>query len=205
MDLNQIALLITAIASVALGMIVWQRTPDRVWNRLFAVYATGAGLWTFLNFLIMTADNPQSAALCLRLTHPVVAMVICLAVDFAWTFPDRIDYVSATRRMALYAVGLLFGAVALAPNLIKSITLQPGTISVVNVEYGPAFAPFGLFVIVALVYADLVMLRKALRLRGLQQAQVIYVLAGLVGTHISGILSIIVIPLVCGTTGYRGW
>jgi PAS domain S-box-containing protein len=205
LDLNQIALLTTAIASVALGMIVWQRTPDRVWNRLFAAYATGAALWTFLNFLIMTAGDAQSAALWLRLTHPVVALGICLGVDFAWTFPDRIDYVSATRRMMLYAIGLLFGAVALAPNLIKSITLQPGTISVVNVEYGPAFAPFGLFVIVALVYADLVMLRKALRLRGLQQAQVIYVLAGLVGTHISGILAIIVIPLVWGTTAYSGW
>lgn len=205
MDLNQIALLITAITSVGLGMIVWQRTPDRVWNRLFAMYATGAGIWSFLNFLIMTADDPQSTVLWLRLTHPAVAMVICLGVDFAWTFPDRIDYVGARRRIALYAIGLLFGAVALAPNLISSVTLQPGPIAVVNVEYGAAFAPFGLFVIVALAYADFVMLRKAIRLRGLQRAQVIYVLAGLVGTHITGILAIVVIPLVWGTTAYSGW
>jgi len=204
-DTNQTALLITAIASVALGMIVWQRMPDRVWNRLFAIHATGGGLWTFLNFLIMSSDTPATAELWLRLTHPLVAMVICTCVDFAWTFPERAEFVDSRRRITLYAIGALFGSVAFAPGLIESIVLQPGAVAVVDVEYGATFVPFALFTVFALAYADFVLLRKAMVLRGVQRVQVIYVLAGLAGSHIVAIVTILVIPVVWGTTAYSGW
>ncbi|HUS80887.1 MAG TPA: histidine kinase N-terminal 7TM domain-containing protein, partial [Armatimonadota bacterium] len=205
MDLNQIALLITAIGAVALGMIVWQRTPDRVWNRLFAVHATGGGLWTLTNFLIMTANSSAMAEIWLRISHPVVAMVICTCVDFAWTFPERIEYAPRRRRMILYAIGVVLGTVAFAPNLVQGIAIQSGYIRIVNVTYGWPVLPFWLFTVAALAYADVVLLRKAFALRAVQRVQVIYVLLGLVGSHLVAILTIIIIPAVWGTTAWSGW
>lgn len=139
LGIKEIALLVTAVAAVALGIAVYQRTPDRVWNRLFAVHATGGGLWVLLNYLLTVADTPYEASLYLRLTHPVVAMVICTAVDFAWVFPERIEYAAPKLRVGLYFLGALMGTVAFAPNLYHSITIEPG--GIVNVVYGTAFPP----------------------------------------------------------------
>ena len=130
MQPKDIALAVTAVSAISLGLAVYQRAPDRVWNRLFAMHATGGGIWTFLNYLLETAKTPGEAGLWLRLTHPVVAMVICTCVDFAWTFPERIEYVRPGRRIVLYALGLLFGVTALHPALIHSITLKPDMVIV---------------------------------------------------------------------------
>ncbi len=202
MNLNLIALGVTAVAAICLGLAVYQRNPDRVWNRLFAIHATGGGVWTLLNYLIMASHTPDQAGIWLRLTHPVVAMVICTVVDFAWVFPDRIDYVETGRRVVLYAIGAGFGMVAFAPDLYTRIVIHP---DMVDVTYGWPFAPFGIFTVVALGYADVVLLRKAIRLEGVQRVQVIWVLIGLAGSHIVASLVIIVIPLIWGTTAYSGW
>ncbi|MGI5820302.1 MAG: ATP-binding protein, partial [Armatimonadota bacterium] len=202
MNLNLMALGLTAVAAICLGIAVYQRNPDRVWNRLFAVHATGGGLWTFVNYMIMAAGTPAEAGVWLRISHPVVAMVICSVVDFAWVFPERIDYVDPRRRVLLYGIGALVGTVAFAPDLYHEIVLGPG---VVNVTYGWAFIPFGLFTVCMLGYADFVLLRKALHLQGVQRVQVIWVLIGLAVSHIVAIMAIIVIPIVWATTAYSGW
>ncbi len=196
------ALGVTATAAVAIGIAVYQRAPDRVWNRLFAVHAAGGGLWTFLNYLLETARTPEQAGLWLRLTHPVVAMVICTVVDFAWTFPERIDYVDKRRRLMLYTIGVFFGVIALAPNLISSIELSHG---MVLIEYGWPFAAFGLFTVVSLGYTDVILFTKARRLEGVQRVQVLWVLVGLMASHVIACVTIIIIPVVWGTTAYSGW
>lgn len=202
MNLNLLALGIAAVGSISLGIAVYQRTPDRVWNRLFAIHATLAGLWTFCNFMIMAAQTAEEAALYLRLSHPIVMMGICTVVDFAWVFPDRIDYVDRRKRLLLYALGIAFGTVGFAPNLYHSIEIGQG---VVNVTYGWPLIPFGLFAVTALAYTDLILLRKAFRLEGMQRVQAIWVLAGLAGAHLVGLVTIIIIPIVWGTTAYSGW
>ncbi len=196
------ALAVTATVAVAIGIAVYQRAPDRVWNRLFAVHATGGGIWTFLNYLVETASTPELAAVWLRLTHPVVAIVICTVVDFAWTFPERIDYVSRRRRRVLYFTGSLFGLVALAPNLVNDIAFSGGS---VLIDYGWPFAAFGIFTVVALGYTDIVLFSKARKLQGVQRVQVLWVLVGLMASHVIASVAIIIIPLVWGTTAYSGW
>jgi len=202
LELNEIALAITATAAVSLGLAVYRRAPDRVWNRLFAIHATGGGVWTICNFLLEIADDPVEAGIWLRVSHPVVAAVICTCVDFAWTFPERIDYVEFRRRAVLYAIGCLFGTIALHPSLFHSITIEP---DMVNIAYGWPFVLFGLFTVGTLGYADVVLFRKALRLRGVQRVQVTYVLGGLIGSHLVACITIIIIPQVWGTTAYSGW
>lgn len=202
MNLNLLALLTAATASIALGIAIYQRTPDRVWNRLFAFHAASIGLWTFCNYLIMAAQNPAEAAIYLRISHPLAILSVCTIVDFAWAFPERIDYAPRRLRWLLYGLGALFAAFGFAPELFYSIELGEG---IVNVEYGWPLIPFGLFVIAALAYADLILLLKAFRLEGVQRVQVVWVLVGIAGAHLAGVMAIIVIPLVWGTTAYSGW
>ncbi len=202
MNANLVALLVTTVGAICLGIAVYQRTPDRVWNRLFGIHATLAGLWTFVIYLVMASDTPGDAGLFLRLTHPFGALAICLVLDFAWVFPERIDYAARRKRAVLYGLGMLVATVAFAPNLYHSLQLQSG---IVNVQYGWPLIPFGLFSLGTLIYADVILLRKAFRLEGVQRVQVLWVLIGLAGTHVWGLLTIIVIPLLGGGTAWSGW
>ena len=202
MTLNQIALLMAAAASISLGIATYQRTPDRVWNRLFAIHAAVIGLWAFLNFLIMSADTPAQAAFYLRLSHPFAALTAATILDFAWVFPERMDYAPRRNRLVLYAAALAFSTVGLAPDLYYSIELSGG---LVNVQYGWPLIPFGLFIAVTVAWADIILLLKAFRLEGVQRVQVIWVLLGLAGTHIISVTAIIVIPVLFETTAFSGW
>lgn len=196
------AVAVSAIAAVCLGFAVYQRARDRVWNRLFALHASLAGMWTFLNFLLETSHDADGAGLWLRLSHPVGALVIASCVDFAWTFPEQIEYVWTRRRAVLYGVALVVGTIAATPALYRAIEIEPPAI---NIEYGWPFPLFGLYMVTALIHADWVLLRKAIRLRGVQRVQVIYVLLGLAGSHVVASMAIVVIPVVWHTTAYSGW
>lgn len=202
MNFNLLALAITAAGSISLGIAVYQRTPDRVWNRLFAIHATILGLWVLCNYMIMAADMPAEAGIYLRLSHPLVVLGICTVVDFAWVFPERIEYAHNSRRLLLYTMGVAFGTIGFAPDLYHSIELGPG---VVNVDYGWPLIPFGIFAVSTLAYADIVLLRKAMHLEGIQRTQVIWMLMGLAGAHLMALAVIIIVPLIWGTTAYSGW
>ncbi len=202
MDIQEITLAVTAVAAVVLGIAVYQRTPDRVWNRLFAVHASVSGIWTFLTYLLETSQSVAQASIYLRLLHPVVAMAACTVVDFAWVFPDRIDYADARRRIFLYGTGLLFGTIGFSPNLFHNIQVGPDTI---HIEYGWLYVPFGAFILIALAYADFLLLRKVFRLEGMQRVQATWVMLGMATTHATGLLVLVIIPLVWGTTAYSGW
>ncbi len=202
MNINLISLAFAAAASIALALSVYQRTSDRVWNRLFAVHGTVIGVWALANFLIMSSSTATEAGFYLRLSHPLAALVACTMIDFAWVFPERIEPAPITRRLMLYAAGVSFGALGFAPDLYDSISLSDG---LVNVQYGWPLVPFGAFIVLSMTYADVVILLKAFRLDGVQRQQAIWVLVGFAGTHLVGMFTIIIIPLVWGTTAYSGW
>ena len=202
LELDQIVLLTVSIASFALGLVVYQRAPDRVWNRIFTVHAGAVGGWVFINYLMQSASSVTEAAVWLRLTHPVVAVVICSCLDLAWVFPERIRPTPWLQRALLYTAGLIFSLVALAPNLFASIELTQGT---VIVQYGWPFMAFGVFTVATLGYADWVLLKKSQHLIGLQRLQVDYVLIGLVVGQTMALVTMVILPLIWQNTYYSRW
>jgi len=201
-EVSRIIIATISAAAIVLAVAVYRRAPDRVWNRLYAVHALAVAGWTLCNYFIQCAASPAEAAFWIRATHPVVAVVICTFLDFAWVFPDRIRYVAWPRRAILYGTGLLFGVVGLAPGLLTSVELARGT---VLVEYGPPFVAFGLFTVATLGWADYVMYRKTRRLRGLQRVQVSYVLTGLLVSQTIAVITMVLLPLVWGNAYYSRW
>ncbi len=201
-EVTRITLVIISGVTLLLAIAVYRRAPDRVWNRLYSIHALAVGAWVLCNYAIQQATSPAEATFWIRATHPLVAVVICTFLDFAWVFPDRIQYVAWSRRAILYGVGLLFAVVGFAPGLLTSVELARGT---VLVEYGPPFVAFGLFAVVTLGWADYVMYRKARRLRGLQRVQVSYVLGGLLVSQAIAVVTMVILPLVWGNAHYSRW
>jgi PAS domain S-box-containing protein len=200
-ELDRIVLLAISAASISLGIVVYQRAPDRVWNRLFTVHASSVGAWVFCNYGLQTVQTVAEAELILRLAHPVAAIVMMTLVDLAWVFPDKVERAPLSRRLGLYGIGLLFSLAALAPNLYTDITYTQGTWMV---EYGWPFLAFGFFTVVALLYADYVLFQKVLRLRGVQRVQVQYTLGGLVVGQLVSLATMVILPLM-GTTYFSRW
>ncbi|MEN6643671.1 MAG: ATP-binding protein [Armatimonadia bacterium] len=200
--LDHVVLTTISLASVILGIAVYSRAPDRVWNRLFAVQAFAVSIWVLLNYLLQAATTTEEAALWLRLTHPSVALVICTCVDLFWVFPERTEFAPWPRRLALYFLGFLFSLVAFMPNLFTSLELARGT---VLVEYGWPFLAFGVFAIGTLGYADYILIRKRPRLTGLQRAQVNYVLTGMIIGQLLALLTMVLLPLIWHNTFYARW
>jgi len=201
-DLNRLALAITTTLSLCLGLVVYQRAPDRVWNRLYALHTFAVSMWTLLNYLIQSAGTTGMAELWLRLTHPVVAVVVCTCLDFAWAFPEQIDYVFDAKRWALYGAGAAAALTGLAPGLVVSLTLQHDYVSV---KFGLVYALFTAFVAVSLASADVVLARKALGLRGVQRVQAFYPLFGLLISEAIALVTMVVIPIGWQTTVYAKW
>jgi PAS domain S-box-containing protein len=191
-----------SVVTAILGVVVYHRAPDRVWNRLFTIHALAVSAWIMLNYLIQTATTTLDASLALRLCHPVVAVVVCTCVDLFWTFPERAELAPQSHRTVLYTVGLLFATAGAFPNLYTSIELAQGT---VIVEYGPPFVAFGWFTVVMLGYADYMLIAKLPRLTGLQRVQVSYVLTGMVLSQVIAVVTMIIMPLVFNNTYYSRW
>jgi PAS domain S-box-containing protein len=201
-DVSRLALITVSVATVLLAIVVYHRAPDRVWNRLFTVHAFAVSAWVMLNYLIQSASSAQEAESWLRLTHPVVALVICTCVDLFWVFPDRIHLARKRHRLILYSIGVLFGTLGMSPALVSSVELSRGT---VMVTYGWPYIGFGLFVVSTLGYADYVLCRKLPTLTGLQRAQVIYVLVGMLLSQGIAVTTIVILPLVWDDTFYARW
>ena len=187
---------------LVVGLVVYHRARDRVWNRLFAVHALAVGAWIFSNFLIEVAGSAAASGFWLRVAHPLAALVVCTCVDLAWVFPERITHAPRAHRFILYAIGAVFGMVAFSPDLYKSLRLSDGF---VRIDYGWAFNAFGLFAVSGLAYADYVFLRKAYRLAGLQRIQVLYVLAGMAVGQAVAAVTMIVIPVMTKDTTASHW
>ncbi len=201
-ELDQVILVSISLATATLGIVVYHRAPDRVWNRLFTVHAFAVSVWVILNALIQSAPTVADAGLWVRLSHPVVAVVICTCVDLFWAFPERVELAPHLHRYVLYAMGLVFSTVGMLPNLYRSIELAHGT---VIVEYGWPFMAFGLFTVVTLGYADYVLIRKHPRLSGVQRAQVKYVLTGMIIGQAIALVTMILLPLIWDNTYYSRW
>ncbi len=203
--IDRIALLAISFASFWLAVVVYRRALDRVWNRLYAIHAMAVGTWVFCCYLIQSAASAQAepnTAFWLRLALPVVALVICTCVDFAWVFPDQISSPPWPQRVILYASALMFSLVAFAPDLFTSLSFDHGTVIPV---YGPSYTAFGAFTVVMLGYADYVMCSKLRRLTGVQRVQVMYVLAGLLSSQVIAIVTMVLLPVVWGNGIYTRW
>ncbi len=202
MTLNTYCLAITALSMMYLAGLVYRRASDRPVNKLFAVYAFAAALWVTTNFLIMTATDVAVARFWVRAGHIASALGAVAFVEFAWVFPASLHYQRLRWRILLLCYGLLGASVAFMPQLILDLQIRP---NFVEVTYGWPVVLFLLFLVTTLAYGDLILVGKWRRARGLQRVQIFYVLTGLALAHSTGIVTILIIPLVAKTTTASGW
>ncbi len=202
LGLDRLALVTISLCTAIMSVVVYHRAPDRVWNRLFSVHAIGVSLWVICNYLIQAAATPAEAGIWIRLSHPIVSLVICTNVELFWAFPDKVYFPALKYRIVLYGIGFLFSLVALAPNLFRTIELAQGT---VIVDYGWPFQAFGFFTVLLLGAADVILIHKMPRLTGLERVQVTYVLIGMIISQLTAVWTMVILPLAWGNTLYSRW
>jgi PAS domain S-box-containing protein len=195
-------LLTIATASACLGVAVYQRQRDRVWNRIFAAHATVVSVWVVITYLIQIADTPETANLYIRLAHPACALAITTLLDLFWVFPERTAPAPWQWRAAAYGMAALASTVSFHPHLIESVRLAQGT---VLPDYGWPFHPWSVYIAAVLAYADAVMIRKIPRLSGVERAQVKYVLMGVVITQVIGVVVMLILPGLFKNSLYTRW
>lgn len=199
--ISPLVLLTIAAASACLGVAVYQRARDRVWNRIFAAHATVVSVWVMITYLIQIADSPAAAELYIRLAHAACALSITTLLDLFWVFPERTSPAPWQWRVTAYSAALA-STVSLQPGLITRVELAQGT---VLPEYGWSFHVWSVYVAVVLAYADIVMIRKMPRLSGVERAQVKYVLMGVVITQVIGMVTMLVLPGLFHNSLYTRW
>jgi PAS domain S-box-containing protein len=197
-------MLTIATASAFLGVAVYQRARDRVWNQAFAVHALAESAWVLCTYLIQIqpASRPDQAEFFIRLAHPTCALAVATLIDLAWVFPDRTTYAPWPWRVTAYGTLMAFSLVALSPQLITSLTCSHGTWAT---DFGWPFRVWGGGIGLALLYADVVMVRKLPRLPGLERAQTKYVLTGFVIGQAIGLVTMVILPNIWHTTYYSRW
>ena len=62
----RLILFLVSLFYITMGMVVYHRAPDRVWNRIFAVHALAVSGWVFLNYLIQASTSLPEAEIWLR-------------------------------------------------------------------------------------------------------------------------------------------
>ncbi len=202
LTLSPVVLLSIAAASACLGVAVYQRARDRVWNRIFAAHATLVSVWVMVTYLIQTASAPETAEIYVRLAHPACALSITSLLDLFWVFPERTVPAPWQLRAIAYLSATLAGLLSLHPDLIRSLEIAQGT---VLATYGWPFHVWSVYVAVVLAYADVVLIRKMPRLSGVERAQVKYVLMGVVITQVIGVITMLILPGIFGNSLYTRW
>jgi PAS domain S-box-containing protein len=202
MSLNILALLVTAISTLALGAAVYARASSRPANKLYGLHALSVSLWVIFSWLILVETDPDRVELLLRWAHVWSAALICTFIAFTQVFPSRLTMVSGQRGLAIAGLWIIASWLAFTPGFIREANLGPQGL---DIQFGPPFLAFAAFVVLGFGYIDLVLFRKARELRGLQQVQVIYVLVGALGAQVIGFVANMLIPIIWGTTALSSW
>lgn len=200
--LSPFLLLFIAAASACLGVAVYQRARDRVWNRIFAAHATLVSMWVMITYLVQTASSPETAEIYIRLAHPACALSITSLLDLCWVFPERTRPAPWQWRAVAYLLAVLASSLSLHPDLIRRVEIAQGT---ALPTYGWPFHVWSVYAVAVLVYADFVLVRKMARLSGIERAQVKYVLMGVVITQVIGVITMLILPGAFGNSLYTRW
>ncbi|MCD6351012.1 MAG: PAS domain-containing protein [Armatimonadetes bacterium] len=202
MDLNLIALSITAATTALLGLVALTRAGDRPQNKLFALNAFLVAVWAVLTCRLQVATNVEIARFLLQLVHLVSVLVLATLIDFIWVFPDKLSFGPSHKRFFLYGSALAVGAVAASPPLIRSVSL---TARGPDVQFGWPLYVLAAYVAPLALYANIVLWRKCCALRGVARVQAIYVLVGAAASEAFVFVANVVLPAVKHTTVYARW
>ena len=199
MNFNVLLLLVSALANLGLGWIVYRRHRRSSINISFGVFALNIALWTLAVLMGILAKSEAGAFFWIRLSFALAAFIPATFYLFTCVFPED-------RSVKPFNLLFLFSSAALAiisfhPVHLKSVTLGP---RIPTTEYGLVFPLFVIYFLVVMAASFIKLGRKLRACTGIKRLQIQYVFFGVLLELIFAALSNFVAPLfgVQQTEGY---
>lgn len=124
MDTVYLILLVVTLANLALaGFVLWHN-PQAETNRVFALTALSAALWTFTNAVFLHTGSVAVAIASSQFSYFAAATLGASFLHFAWVFPLRRN-IPVTGKAFLWMTAIAIGLLSFLPGVvIRSVNLS---------------------------------------------------------------------------------
>jgi len=192
MTFLQLLLFAATAYNLALVLFILRNTHARQTGRLFAWFILSTAAWNADVALLQFPAMAPVAIWLVRATFVIAVFMSWSGLWFCVEFPQR-----STRfrrvAVALTALGLPWLIASWFPQMIPTVSLQAWG---VKAEIGMLVTPFTIWILICIILSVAHLVMKARVLRGLERAQVHYVILGIAGLALFGTLSNLVLPAV---------
>lgn len=186
------ALGLTAVAFVALGVIVVRRDPRALMHRIFFALTLNVSSWVVAVQVVSVIGEHESLLFWIRLSHALASTFPCLIVAVVYTFEPERNYPKFTVG-AILSMGLILGALSMTPAIIADVTDPLG---MKHVVYGSLFVLYPVFFAGGIIFALYKMIRLLRQVRGLVRLRLRYFFGGILASFIAGSLINIFLPIM---------
>jgi uncharacterized protein YacL len=117
-----ILLLVTLANFTLAGFVLWHKSQAET-NRVFALTALSAALWTFTNALFLHTNSIAVATAASQFSYLAAAILGASFLHFAWVFPLRRN-ISVAGKFSLWMTAAAIGLLSFVPGaVIRSVDL----------------------------------------------------------------------------------
>ena len=185
-----IALSVSIVSSLLLGIFVLWQNPKRRTHQLLGVLCVALGLWAAGVLWIVHTHDTATASLAIIATFIVSTSRPALFYHFVCYFPHQKFDGRRAVLAVLYIGGIILSAMTLSPWYLTRVEVTPtGPPTVV---YGPVFNSLSLLVAFAMVFSFGNLFSKLRSATGIERRQIEHVIAGIfLSTGLASITNIL--------------
>ena len=199
MNFNVLLLLVSALANIGLGWLVYRHHRRSPINITFGIFAFNIAFWTLAVLMGILVKSPAAVFFWIRLSFAMAAFIPATFYLFTCVFPEGRSFRPSN-------LVFLFSSATLAIISFHPIHLRNVTrgMRIPNTEYGPFFNFFILYFLVMIGISFIKLGRKWRTCTGIKRLQIQYVFLGSLLALICASLSNFIAPLlgVFQTEGY---
>lgn len=190
-----LALIITAILNLGIGILVYLGKRASPVNISYAVLSLSAAFWIFGQLIMRNSQTVAIAALGAHIGYLSAVFIPAFLVYFSHIFPFRIQ-MSIYKKVFLWGASFMIAIISVVPTfMIKEIRMQYWGKEVI---LGWPYHIYSLYFLVFMAWSLRNLFLKYIQISGLtiEKFQLRYVLAGLIPSAIFGLTFNLILPWV---------
>lgn len=189
-------LLISITANSLIGLTVLLKNTESITSRLFALLAFSLSGWSLASFFSIHTSSDQLSLI--RLTMFFVVLMNSAFFYLVQVFPHMQVKLSGKLKIFIFYC-LLTMAVTLSPFLFTHVVITPE--GALSPQPGPGMLLFMVHVVVTVIGGPVFLIRKYLRSKGSERAQLRYLVVGTVIMFSLLPITNFILPVVAGYSG----
>ncbi len=195
-------LLVATLVNLSLSIFILLKNPRMLVNRAFSIFAFLVGLWVFSNFMAEGATDGETALFWIRSAQAVTSLMAVSLLILVTVFPLGRSFRPDREIKVFLGLSIVFFALSWTPLVMRDATVEEWG---VRDHPGPLLSLFTAYLVACIGRAMWKLYRKVTRTRGLERLQIQYLVLGISLTAVSAITTILILPLVIGTSHLAGY